>query len=145
VDTKTLADRLEERGFRVHRRTVQRDLVELATVLPVVRGERRKPFGWRWADGAELLGALLSGIAWAAPGDRAVALRLRAPIALAAALRGSHVEGGTVVASVADGVALRRLLLAFADIVEVVEPRALRRAVAEAAARAASLHATIIR
>ncbi len=148
VDTKTLAERLAERGFHVHRRTVQRDLVELSTVLPVVADERRKPFGWRWADGADLLTALLAGAAIRSAREQTVTLRLRGPAsaarAVTAALPGARVEGDAIVATVADGPALRRFLLGFADVVEIVEPVAVRRAVAEAAARAAALHGTIV-
>jgi hypothetical protein len=55
IDTGTLVARLRERGHDVHRRTVQRDLVTLATVFPIIADERDKPYGWRWADGVELL------------------------------------------------------------------------------------------
>lgn len=54
IDTATLAERMRARRLDVHRRTIQRDLVELATVFPIVAEERSKPYGWRWADDAEL-------------------------------------------------------------------------------------------
>lgn len=50
IDTATLLAKLRERGVGTHRRTVQRDLVELAIVFPIVADERSKPYGWRWAD-----------------------------------------------------------------------------------------------
>ncbi len=51
VDVARLAVLLRARGFRVHRRTIQRDLVELSRVFPIVRDRRTKPYAWRWADG----------------------------------------------------------------------------------------------
>jgi len=53
IDTAAIEARLRERGILVHRRTIQRDLVELAEVFPIVSDERNKPYGWRWADDAE--------------------------------------------------------------------------------------------
>lgn len=69
IDTATLEERLRERGFDVHRRTIQRDLVELAGVFPIVSDERTKPYGWRWADDAELRCAIP-----ALPGARVAAV-----------------------------------------------------------------------
>ena len=50
IDTARLVAKLRERGVVAHRRTIQRDLLELATVFPIVADERSKPYGWRWAD-----------------------------------------------------------------------------------------------
>lgn len=50
IDTATLLAKLRERGVVTHRRTVQRDLIELAVVFPIVADERSKPYGWRWAE-----------------------------------------------------------------------------------------------
>ena len=58
IDTSTLERRLRARGIDVHRRTIQRDLVELARVFPLVSDERTKPYGWGWAAGAELVLAI---------------------------------------------------------------------------------------
>jgi hypothetical protein len=52
IDTGSIETRLRERGIDVHRRTIQRDLVELAAVFPIVVDERMKPYGWRWSDDA---------------------------------------------------------------------------------------------
>jgi hypothetical protein len=35
--------------------SIQRDLLELAEVFPIVVDDRAKPYGWRWADGADAL------------------------------------------------------------------------------------------
>src|SRR5262245_51307729 len=53
IDTGSIASRLRDRGFEVHRRTIQRDLLELAEVFPIVADERAKPYGWRWSDDAQ--------------------------------------------------------------------------------------------
>jgi hypothetical protein len=52
IDTSTIENRLRARGIDVHRRTIQRDLNELAAVFPIVSDERAKPFGWRWSNEA---------------------------------------------------------------------------------------------
>jgi len=60
ADTATLAAQLAERGLVVHRRTVQRDLLELSKLFPIVSDERAKPYGWRWRDDAGLLAEQLA-------------------------------------------------------------------------------------
>lgn len=60
VDSAKLAAQLRERGLVVHRRTVQRDLTELAKVFPIVCDERTKPYGWRWSDEARLFAEQLA-------------------------------------------------------------------------------------
>lgn len=62
IDSATLAARLRERGFVVHHRTVQRDLVELAHVFPIVKDHRSKPYGWRWSDDGALLCSCLQAV-----------------------------------------------------------------------------------
>jgi len=58
IDTSAIESRLRARGIDVHRRTIQRDLIELAEAFPIVADERAKPFGWRWSDDATFLGQL---------------------------------------------------------------------------------------
>jgi len=80
IDTATLEAQLRARGFEAHRRTIQRDLVELAGVFPIVSDDRSKPYGWRWADHAELFGAFPSVPAAGqrfVPGSLLVRLRRR--------------------------------------------------------------------
>lgn len=55
IDTASIEKELRARGISIHRRTIQRDLVELATVFPLVVDERSKPYGWRWRDDADLM------------------------------------------------------------------------------------------
>jgi predicted DNA-binding transcriptional regulator YafY len=154
VDTATLEEKLRARGLDVHRRTIQRDLVELAGVFPLVSDERSKPYGWRWADDAELLCAIP-----ALPGARhdAVEVELLLLVRPAAAravsegLRGPEGHGREVLvvardlgveirARVADGCALRRWLFGFADAVEVLAPAEIREELAQKAARTTAIY-----
>lgn len=154
VDAATLEERLRSRGLRVHRRTIQRDLVELATVFPLVSDERSKPYGWRWADGQDLVSALFSRDPSVGSLPH-VSLRLRVPsehsTVVSLALRGRpelrgdvrvvpFVGGSEILAQVEDGEGLRRWLLGFADVAEVVAPAAVRGDIREMARRAAKRH-----
>lgn len=58
IDSGALEERLRARGIEVHRRTIQRDLIELAQVFPIVANDRAKPFGWRWSDEASFIARL---------------------------------------------------------------------------------------
>jgi predicted DNA-binding transcriptional regulator YafY len=153
IDSAALEQRLRERGVEVHRRTIQRDLVELARVFPIVSDERSKPYGWRWADDAEMFCAIP-----ALPGARAgaleidVVLRVRRSAASAVSdglgaaevklLESALASDGLaeIRARVPDGCALRRWLLGFADAVEVLAPPHLRSEMAAKAARLASVY-----
>lgn len=157
VDSATLEERLRARGLAAHRRTIQRDLVELARVFPIVSDERSKPYGWRWADDAELLCAIpaLPGTRPDVPRvDLVLRVRRAAVRAVSEGLRGA--EGRAIDVQVADGDAtslvadvrarvpdscsLRRWLFGFADAVEVVAPLHLRADLAERAARIATVY-----
>ena len=48
IAVKELQERLRDADFQVTTRTVQRDLVDLATVFPLLSDEREKPYGWSW-------------------------------------------------------------------------------------------------
>ena len=50
ISVRELARRLDADGFEVSDRTIQRDLHELSTWLPLVADERGKPFGWSFAS-----------------------------------------------------------------------------------------------
>lgn len=54
IDTITLAAFLEQRGIRVTRRTLQRDLESMSRVLPLVCDDRTKPYGWSWCAEADV-------------------------------------------------------------------------------------------
>lgn len=47
-----LRERLENAGFAVTIRTIQRDLHELADVFPLEVDDRERPYGWRWMKDA---------------------------------------------------------------------------------------------
>ena len=46
-DAATIREELEDEGFKVDLRTVQRDLKELTEVFPVT-AKQGKPISWRW-------------------------------------------------------------------------------------------------
>lgn len=48
VAARDLCERLCAAGFDVTKRTVERDLKELATVFPIAVDSRDRPFGWSW-------------------------------------------------------------------------------------------------
>lgn len=52
VTSRELADRLQAEGFKVTKRTVERDLVALSDAFPLASDERTKPFGWSWQKDA---------------------------------------------------------------------------------------------
>lgn len=48
ITSGNLHARLEQEGFKVTKRTVERDLKELSSVFPIELDDRDKPFGWSW-------------------------------------------------------------------------------------------------
>ncbi len=48
IAVKELQERLRDADFQVTTRTVQRDLVDLSTVFPLISDDREKPYGWSW-------------------------------------------------------------------------------------------------
>ena len=48
ITVQAIHSYLANDGFEVSQRTVQRDLVDLSKVFPLVSDEREKPFGWSW-------------------------------------------------------------------------------------------------
>lgn len=48
ISAKELRERLCAGDFPVTKRTVERDLVDLSEVFPIVVDNRNKPFGWSW-------------------------------------------------------------------------------------------------
>ncbi|MBN2358049.1 MAG: hypothetical protein JXR83_01260 [Deltaproteobacteria bacterium] len=54
VDAATLHARVREAGIEVELRTIQRDLVNLSRMFPIVNDERFKPLGWSWAQDATI-------------------------------------------------------------------------------------------
>lgn len=60
--SKDLRERLEAAGHKVEKRTVERDMVELSRIFPIVRNENGIPYGWHWRENArfDVLGMDLS-------------------------------------------------------------------------------------
>jgi predicted DNA-binding transcriptional regulator YafY len=54
IDTATIERQLRDEGYPVTRRTIQRDLHQLARIVPLLCDEHR-PHGWSWAPDAALL------------------------------------------------------------------------------------------
>lgn len=51
-----LMQELAAEGFRVEKRTVERDLIALSEIFPTIEcDERERPFGWSWAKDALIL------------------------------------------------------------------------------------------
>lgn len=48
--SKDLRDSLEAAGHNVTKRTVERDMLELSRIFPIVRNESGIPYGWHWIE-----------------------------------------------------------------------------------------------
>lgn len=151
IDTGAIESRLRERGIEVHRRTIQRDLLDLAEVFPIVADERAKPYGWRWSDDAEVDGQLPPPRVARVASALEVSLRIQRS-ALTCVLERIAPRTHTIqsdadlsflraVVVVEDSRTTRRLLLGLGDVVEVLAPHALRREIAEGARRVLLRHA----
>lgn len=55
VSTRELVRRLEDAGFIINARSVQRDLDRLSVLFPLIADTRSKPYGWHWAPDARPL------------------------------------------------------------------------------------------
>ena len=55
VGTRELKDKLEEEGFRVDIRTIQRDLEKLSGPFPLASDEQGKAFRWQWAEDGQVM------------------------------------------------------------------------------------------
>lgn len=53
ITARELTVRLEAEGFEVSKRTVERDLLSLSTIFPLMSNERSRPYGWSWNKDAE--------------------------------------------------------------------------------------------
>jgi predicted DNA-binding transcriptional regulator YafY len=155
IDVATLEARLFAAGVNVHRRTLQRDLVELAKVFPLIQVGDEKPYRWRWSDDARFLCSIPILEAPEEAGAE-IALRLRVERSVARyvveGLRGKNAAArdvtcvnkdkkhAEVLARVVDACTLRRWLLGFADSIEVLAPIQVRTELGEAALRVADRH-----
>lgn len=48
IAVKDIQQQLRDADFKVTTRTVQRDLIDLSAVFPLVSDDREKPYGWSW-------------------------------------------------------------------------------------------------
>lgn len=48
IETTKVRNFLKEYGFEVSVRTIQRDLIKLSSIFPLISDERNKPYGWSW-------------------------------------------------------------------------------------------------
>lgn len=53
ITARELTERLESEGFEVSKRTVERDLLSLSGIFPLISNERSRPYGWSWNKDAE--------------------------------------------------------------------------------------------
>ena len=154
IDSGAIEARLRERGVRVHRRTIQRDLVELSQVFPIVSDERAKPYGWRWTDDAAFVGSLPFPRGHVTAASAEVVVRVpRAALSVLIELIGGRsprvaTDGerdaayATVTLAIDDSALARRRLFSHGDEVEVISPRAIREEIAAMARRALASHTT---
>lgn len=52
ISPRQLAEKLQQEGYTVHERTVQRDLKRLEPVFGLRVDDRSKPYGWHWPEGS---------------------------------------------------------------------------------------------
>ncbi len=55
ISTSEIKLRLADEGFATTQRTIQRDLMRLSSIYPLVCDERSKPYGWSWMKDADVL------------------------------------------------------------------------------------------
>ena len=53
ISARELTERLISEGFEVSKRTVERDLLSLSEIFPLISNERSRPYGWSWSKDAE--------------------------------------------------------------------------------------------
>ena len=54
LEARLLTQQLQDAGFSVSKRTVERDLLELSLLFPLQCNEKSKPYGWYWMQDASL-------------------------------------------------------------------------------------------
>lgn len=52
IDTAALKERLADQGMSTTQRTIQRDLITLSRIFPLAAEENRRPYRWKWVEGA---------------------------------------------------------------------------------------------
>jgi len=151
IDTAAIEARLRDRGLVVHRRTLQRDLVDLAALFPIEADEHTKPYAWRWSadgDARGFFAGRLPGLPRRIGPPMEIVLRpspalaalLEALDAFAAVDARVRHDPSHVTAMIEDSPHARRVLLGHADAVEVLSPTSLRRELATRARRILESH-----
>ncbi len=141
---------LKTLGYSTSKRTVERDLVELAALFPLRCNSKGMPYGWYWQPGLSLGEAQqLQPDVLAAPEqielhawvDDGLARRLQAqPLATDMQLTALADGGATLVATVDDNRVLMGWLLSQAGSIRVQAPQALRQAMLEQLRQSLVLH-----
>lgn len=52
ITAQELVDLLDDAGFTVSKRTIERDLIELSNLFPLQCNDKSTPYGWYWTPGA---------------------------------------------------------------------------------------------
>jgi predicted DNA-binding transcriptional regulator YafY len=55
ITARDLHSRLLSHGYDIKKRTIERDLIDLSTVFPLIADDRERPFGWSWKKDAPTL------------------------------------------------------------------------------------------
>ncbi|ANI34046.1 transcriptional regulator [Pseudomonas sp. JY-Q] len=137
-------------GHSTSKRTVERDLVELAALFPLQCNSKGMPYGWYWQPGLSLGEAQqLQPDALAPPThvvlyawvDDALARRLeQSPLSVDMQLTPQAGGGAALVATVDDNRALMGWLLSQAGSIRIQAPQALRAAMIEQLRQSLALH-----
>ncbi|HEN8707452.1 TPA: WYL domain-containing protein [Pseudomonas putida] len=137
-------------GHTTSKRTVERDLVELAALFPLQCNSKGMPYGWYWQPGLSLGEAQqLQPEALAPPThvvlyawvDDALARRLeQSPLSVDMQLTPQAGGGAALVATVDDNRALMGWLLSQAGSIRIQAPQALRAAMIEQLRQSLALH-----
>lgn len=53
ITARELTERVQAEGFVISKRSVERDLLSLSEVFPLISNERSRPYGWSWNKDAE--------------------------------------------------------------------------------------------
>jgi len=137
-------------GHTTSKRTVERDLVELAALFPLQCNSKGMPYGWYWQPGLSLgeaqqlqpdmltPPAQVELHAWV---DDALAMRLeQSPLSADMQLTPQASGGATLVATVDDNRALMGWLLSQAGSIRIQAPQALRVAMLQQLRQSLALH-----
>ena len=150
ISSTQLQVALATMGHTTSKRTVERDLVELAALFPLQCNSKGMPYGWYWQPGLSLGEAQqlqhdaltpaeqVELHAWV---DDALARRLEAsPLSADMQLTPLADGGATLVATVDDNRVLMGWLLSQAGSIRVQAPQAVRQAMLEQLRQSLALH-----